>query len=319
MEALLRRLDPDGLPRIDRITDVYNAVSIAHALPIGGEDRAAYAGPPRLVRATGDEPFDTTAAGEPVVEHPEAGEVVWADDDGVTCRRWNWRQCTRTRITTGTRSAVFVLDALGALADDALTAAADDLTDGLLALSPAATVTGGCSPLPGAWETFQEGGDRHLRRAQPSGTMGRRPGGHRPGTTCGLSEERRPRRPCPPVGGGMSVASTHQHPREERPEPVLITEAEPSRWTRCAARKQQYAITMAIRAASLVLAVCLLHVIPLWAVLTLAILGTFLPGFAVVMANDRPPKKRRRSVSRHEPTRGPTGTWRTSPAPRPDG
>jgi DNA/RNA-binding domain of Phe-tRNA-synthetase-like protein len=140
VEALLRRLDPDGLPRIDRITDVYNAVSIAHLLPIGGEDRAAYAGPPRLVRATGAEPFDTTAAGEAVVEHPEAGEVVWRDDDGVTCRRWNWRQCTRTRITTGTSSAVFVLDALGALDDDALTAAADALTGGLLEVSPSATV-----------------------------------------------------------------------------------------------------------------------------------------------------------------------------------
>jgi DNA/RNA-binding domain of Phe-tRNA-synthetase-like protein len=140
VEALLRRLDPDGLPRIDRITDVYNAVSIAHLLPIGGEDRAAYAGPPRLVRAAGDEPFDTTAADEPVVEHPEPGEVVWRDDTGVTCRRWNWRQCVRTRITTGTRSALFVLDALGPLTDDELSAAADALTEALLALSPEAVV-----------------------------------------------------------------------------------------------------------------------------------------------------------------------------------
>jgi DNA/RNA-binding domain of Phe-tRNA-synthetase-like protein len=136
VEALLRRLDPDGLPRIDRITDAYNAVSIAHLLPIGGEDRAAYAGPARLVRADGDEPFDTTASGKPVVEHPELGEVVWRDDVGVTCRRWNWRQGTRTRITTGTASAVFVLDALDPLTDEALHAAADALTGALLALSP---------------------------------------------------------------------------------------------------------------------------------------------------------------------------------------
>ncbi|MGY1666622.1 B3/B4 domain-containing protein [Geodermatophilus sp. SYSU D00696] len=140
VEALLRRLDPDGLPRIDRITDVYNAVSVAHLLPIGGEDRAAYAGPPRLVRAEGDEPFDTTAGGAAVVEHPEAGEVVWRDDAGVTCRRWNWRQCTRTRITTGTSSAVFVLDVLDPLTDDDATAAADALTEALLATSPDATV-----------------------------------------------------------------------------------------------------------------------------------------------------------------------------------
>jgi DNA/RNA-binding domain of Phe-tRNA-synthetase-like protein len=140
VEALLRRLAPDGLPRIDRITDVYNAVSIAHLLPLGGEDRAAYAGPPRLVRADGAEPFDTTAAGEPLVEHPEPGEVVWRDDVGVTCRRWNWRQGVRTRITTATTSAVFILDGLDPLTDDELLAAADALTEGLLDLSPGVVV-----------------------------------------------------------------------------------------------------------------------------------------------------------------------------------
>lgn len=140
VEALLRRLDPGGLPRIDRITDVYNAVSIAHLLPIGGEDRDAYAGPPRLVRADGTEPFDTTAGGEPVVEHPEAGEVIWRDDAGVTCRRWNWRQALRTRITSATTSAVFILDALDPLDDEAAHAAADALTEALLALSPDAVV-----------------------------------------------------------------------------------------------------------------------------------------------------------------------------------
>jgi DNA/RNA-binding domain of Phe-tRNA-synthetase-like protein len=137
---LLRRLEPAGLPRIDRITDVYNAVSIAHLLPIGGEDRAAYAGPARLVRAAGDETFDTTAGGESVTEHPESGEVVWRDDVGVTCRRWNWRQCTRTRITTGTSDAVFILDALDPMSDDAVLAAADALSEALFALSPEATV-----------------------------------------------------------------------------------------------------------------------------------------------------------------------------------
>ena len=140
VEALLRRLQQGGLPRIDRITDVYNAVSIAHLLPIGGEDRTAYAGPARLVRAEGTEPFDTIAGGADVLEPPDAGEVVWRDDVGVTCRRWNWRQGTRTRITDDTTSALFILDALGPLPDAALEAAADALTDGLLALSPAAAV-----------------------------------------------------------------------------------------------------------------------------------------------------------------------------------
>jgi DNA/RNA-binding domain of Phe-tRNA-synthetase-like protein len=116
-------------------------VSVAHVVPLGGEDAARYDGPPRLVRATGDEPFDTTADGLPVVEHPEPGEVVWRDDAGVTCRRWNWRQCTRTRLTAGTTRAVFVLDALGPLDDDGLAAAGQALADALLATSPAARLT----------------------------------------------------------------------------------------------------------------------------------------------------------------------------------
>jgi Protein of unknown function (DUF3099) len=89
-----------------------------------------------------------------------------------------------------------------------------------------------------------------------------------------------------------SVASSQQSAREPRHEPVLITEAEIGRDEQLARRKKRYAITMGIRAASVILAVCLLHVVPLWLDLSLALLGTLLPGFAVVMANDRPPKKR---------------------------
>ena len=53
LEALLRRA-ASGLPRVNRLTDLYNAVSVLHQLPLGGEDLTRYAGAPRLVRATGD-------------------------------------------------------------------------------------------------------------------------------------------------------------------------------------------------------------------------------------------------------------------------
>ena len=135
LEALLRRAE-SGLPRVNRLTDIYNAVSVLHQVPVGGEDLDRYSGPPRLVRAAGDEPFDTTAGGEQVVEHPEPGEVVWCDDDGVTCRRWNWRQARRTQLHDGTTTALFILDALEPLTDDALSAAADDLVSHLVGLGP---------------------------------------------------------------------------------------------------------------------------------------------------------------------------------------
>lgn len=126
LEALTRRAER-GLPRINALTDIYNAVSVLHQVPLGGEDLHRYDGPARLVRATGAEPFDTTANGETVIEHPEPGEVVWCDETGVTCRRWNWRQGRRTGLSEQTRTALFILDALAPVDDEQLTAAADAL------------------------------------------------------------------------------------------------------------------------------------------------------------------------------------------------
>src|SRR5580692_6898338 len=135
LEALLRRA-PSGLPRVNRLTDLYNAVSVLHQIPVGGEDLTRYTGPPRLVRATGQEPFDTVADGDAVIEHPDPGEVVWCDDAGVTCRRWNWRQARRTQLRDHTTAALFILDALDPMTDEALQAAADDLVSHLARLGP---------------------------------------------------------------------------------------------------------------------------------------------------------------------------------------
>ena len=62
-----------------------------------------------------------------MTEHPDPGEVVWCDDAGVTCRRWNWRQARRTQLREDTTAALFILDALQPLTDEALHAAAEDL------------------------------------------------------------------------------------------------------------------------------------------------------------------------------------------------
>lgn len=137
LEALMRRITPSsGLPRVNRLTDIYNAVSIKHQIPLGGEDIDRYQGAPFLIRATGKETFETSAGGEPVTENPEKGEVVWCDDGGVTCRRWNWRQCKRTALTDQTTSVLFILDALEPCSDEKLDAAAEELVVALKALGP---------------------------------------------------------------------------------------------------------------------------------------------------------------------------------------
>jgi DNA/RNA-binding domain of Phe-tRNA-synthetase-like protein len=135
LEALLRRA-ASRLPRVNRLTDLYNAVSVLHQIPLGGEDLTRYTGSPRLVRATGTEPFDTVADGIAVTERPDPGEVVWCDDAGVTCRRWNWRQARRTQLGDGTTAALFILDALDPVTDEELHATADDLTARLTQLGP---------------------------------------------------------------------------------------------------------------------------------------------------------------------------------------
>ncbi|MEV7081889.1 phenylalanine--tRNA ligase beta subunit-related protein [Streptomyces sp. NPDC093516] len=140
-EALAKRALTDaGLPRINLLVDLYNAVSVAHLIPVGGEDLDLIQGGMRLVRATGAEDFVTVAGGEETVEHPDAGEVVWCDDAGVTCRRWNWRQGPRTRLTERTTSGVFLLEAMAPMRVEDVTAAAAELAELLEKFSPGADI-----------------------------------------------------------------------------------------------------------------------------------------------------------------------------------
>ncbi|MET8162111.1 phenylalanine--tRNA ligase beta subunit-related protein [Sphaerisporangium sp. NPDC005289] len=137
VDALVRRMPP---PEINLVVDAYNAISIRHVLPIGGEDLAHYEGTARLVRASGEEPFDAVEKGETVIDHPEIGEVVWRDDRGVTCRRWNWRQCVRTRITEDTVDALFLLERLAPMSLEELAAAGEELSGLLREITPGVRV-----------------------------------------------------------------------------------------------------------------------------------------------------------------------------------
>src|SRR5262245_39438784 len=141
-EALWRRLQRDGtLGSINAIVDLYNAVSVRYAVPVGGEDLSAYVGAPRLVRAVGDEPFETTREGQPAIELVEPGEVVWRDDRGVTCRRWNWRQTTRTHVGVASTDLWFVLERLEPMPIDALLEAGESIVQGVRNLATHAEIT----------------------------------------------------------------------------------------------------------------------------------------------------------------------------------
>ncbi|MDU5780547.1 MAG: B3/4 domain-containing protein [Pantoea sp.] len=136
-EALRKRVLRDGsMAALDPVVDLYNAVSLRYAVPVGGENGDAYRGSPRLIVASGNEPFDTLKDGQAIVEYPDTGEVVWCDDAGVTCRRWNWRQGVRTRLSASDNHMWFILESLPEMPLDALQEAGKMLTDGMEAMMP---------------------------------------------------------------------------------------------------------------------------------------------------------------------------------------
>jgi len=138
--ALRKRVMKEGsLPPLDPVVDIYNAISIRFAIPVGGENLAAYSGAPRLTLAEGHEPFDTLKVGQPVIEYPDAGEVIWRDDIGVTCRRWNWRQGVRTRLDSQAQRMWFILESLPSMPLSALQEAGDELVRNLQQLMPGST------------------------------------------------------------------------------------------------------------------------------------------------------------------------------------
>ena len=81
--------------------------------------------------------------------------------------------------------------------------------------------------------------------------------------------------------------------------PVLITEAAPSYEEQYAQRKRKYALIMSMRIPCLVLAGLFVHT-P-WLALAFVVLSVPLPWVAVLIANDRPPRKAEK-VSRYRGT-----------------
>ncbi|MEA2874190.1 MAG: hypothetical protein QOH67_4166 [Hyphomicrobiales bacterium] len=115
-----------SLARVNAFVDLYNAVSLAHVLPLGADDLDRVT-PPLTFRYTreGDSFVDMAEEGD-VPEAPKPGEVVYADAAHVLCRRWNWRQDARSLITPQTARAVVTAQANGA---GDVSAGADDLID----------------------------------------------------------------------------------------------------------------------------------------------------------------------------------------------
>jgi DNA/RNA-binding domain of Phe-tRNA-synthetase-like protein len=127
IENLARRaLKGEPLRPINPLVDLYNVVSLRHLLPAGGEDLDAVEGDILLTRATEDE-AKVKLLGEAEERAPKPGEVLYKDARGAICRRWNWKEAERTKLTENTRNAILVLEAIAPISVSELEAAALEL------------------------------------------------------------------------------------------------------------------------------------------------------------------------------------------------
>jgi lysyl-tRNA synthetase class 2 len=132
VENLLQRtLKQQPSAPISPLVDIYNAISLKYLLPAGGEDLDTVVGDIRLTIAGPSEPA-VILLGQQEARAPEAGEVIYADEKGAICRRWNWKEAERTKLTAETHNAVLVVEALPPVKREVLEAAVHDLA-GLIA------------------------------------------------------------------------------------------------------------------------------------------------------------------------------------------
>jgi len=127
IENLVRRaLKGQPLPSINPLVDLYNTVSLRHLVPVGGEDLDRVEGDVLLAIATADEP-PVLLLGEAEPRPPKPGEVIYKDGAGAICRRWNWKEADRTKLTPATRNAVLVIEGLPPVGRDLVQRAAEEL------------------------------------------------------------------------------------------------------------------------------------------------------------------------------------------------
>lgn len=98
------------LRSINKVVDIYNYISLKHLVPVGGDDLDKISGDITLCLATGDEPFVKLNSDE--IDHPKLGEVIYIDDKEVLCRRWNWRECDKSKMTEQTKNVALVIEGL---------------------------------------------------------------------------------------------------------------------------------------------------------------------------------------------------------------
>ena len=97
-------------------------------LPVGGEDMDKMKGDVVLTFAGSNEtPVLLLGDKEPRVPH--SGEVIYKDTISTICRRWNWREADRTKLTEETKNSILVIEGLPPVAKEEIENATNELKE----------------------------------------------------------------------------------------------------------------------------------------------------------------------------------------------
>ena len=112
VEALLIRiLEGNSIPAINPLVDAYNFISISHMLPLGGDDLDCVEGDIKLTFARGDEKYvEINSKNSEDIKSPDKNEVIYKDNKDILCRRWNWREADKTKISDTTRNVILYIE-----------------------------------------------------------------------------------------------------------------------------------------------------------------------------------------------------------------
>lgn len=111
IDALARRVvSGNDLPSINILVDIGNLISLRYLVPVGAHAIDVLLQGMELKRATGCEDF--IPFGSDILEHPEAGEIIFTDGHQVMTRRWAWRQAEHTLVQKSTTAVEYNIDLL---------------------------------------------------------------------------------------------------------------------------------------------------------------------------------------------------------------
>ncbi len=126
IEALFTRIAKGkGMPHINAVVDLGNAVSLKYTLPMGAHDLGGCTDDICIRLANEDDIFLPFGSSEE--ERPDVGEPVYAVGNQVRTRRWTWRQSEHGKIIPNSSDIFFPIDGFTDFNRDQVIAARDEL------------------------------------------------------------------------------------------------------------------------------------------------------------------------------------------------